>query len=176
MSSAGCRDLPASAPGTLAWHCTSRCKRLVGVALSLCAPTGTLLASSSALDRFRREAQAAHRITHPSVVRIHDIGQDGELCFISMEYTAGESWRQRLDREGPPARPELERITLQLCDAVGAAHAAGVVHRDLKPENILLDHSASRISQRCRLLWKSSSPSAPGRSGLRGLAARALCG
>jgi hypothetical protein len=97
------------------------------------------LASSSAVERFRREAQAARRISHPGVVRIHDIGKDGELTFISMEYVAGESLRQRLERQGPPPLPELARMALQLCAAIGAAHAAGVIHRDLKPDNILLD-------------------------------------
>lgn len=93
----------------------------------------------SALERFRREAQAARRITHPHVVRIHDIGQDGALCFISMEYIEGETLRQHVHRTGPLAGAEGQRIALQLCDAVEAAHAAGVIHRDLKPDNILID-------------------------------------
>jgi eukaryotic-like serine/threonine-protein kinase len=97
----------------------------------------------AALERFRREAQAARRVTHPHVVRIHDVGQDGDLAFISMEYIEGETLGGRVHREGPLSLPEAKRIVLQVCDGLSAAHAAGVVHRDLKPDNILLDRDGN---------------------------------
>lgn len=99
----------------------------------------TSLAGDSAVERFRREAQAARRISHPNVVRIHDIGQDGGLTFISMEYVVGETLGQRVHRMGILDLDTLKPIALQLCSALQAAHVAGVIHRDLKPDNILLD-------------------------------------
>jgi len=99
------------------------------------------LVGTAAVDRFRREAQAARRITHPNVVRIHDIGQDGPLSFISMEYVEGQSLGARLDHEGSLPTAEVKRIALELCAGLQAAHDAGVTHRDLKPDNVLLDRS-----------------------------------
>jgi serine/threonine-protein kinase len=101
----------------------------------------TALVTPSALDRFRREAQAARRITHPNVVRIHDIGQDGDLAFISMEYIEGVTLGRRIELDAPLPLAEIKRIALELCAGVQAAHAAGVVHRDLKPYNVLLDRA-----------------------------------
>jgi predicted Ser/Thr protein kinase len=97
------------------------------------------LVGTAAVDRFRREAQAARRITHPNVVRIHDIGQDGALSFISMEYVEGESLGERLERDGALPVSEIKRIAMELCAGLQAAHHAGVTHRDLKPDNVLLD-------------------------------------
>lgn len=101
----------------------------------------TALVTPSALDRFRREAQAARRITHPNVVRIHDIGQDGDLAFISMEYIEGVTLGSRIEQEAPLPLAEIQRIALELCAGLQAAHAAGVVHRDLKPYNVLVDRA-----------------------------------
>jgi tRNA A-37 threonylcarbamoyl transferase component Bud32 len=100
------------------------------------------LLAPSTLDRFRREAQAARRITHPNIVRIHDLGQDGATYFISMEYIEGETLRQYAHRAGPLSSAEIKRIALSLCDGLQAAHAAGVVHRDLKPDNVLIDRQS----------------------------------
>jgi serine/threonine-protein kinase len=101
----------------------------------------TTLVTPSALERFRREAQAARRITHPNVVRIHDIGQDGDLAFISMEYIEGVTLGRRIELDAPLPLAEIQRIGLELCAGLQAAHAAGVVHRDLKPYNVLLDRA-----------------------------------
>ncbi len=90
-------------------------------------------------ERFRREIILARQVTHRHVVRIHDLGRDGELCFLSMDFVAGESLRKLLDREGklPPERAVA--IARQLAEAIGAAHAEGIVHRDLKPSNVMID-------------------------------------
>lgn len=98
---------------------------------------------AQAVARFHREVQAARRVTHPNVVRIHDLGEEGALLFLSMEYVDGETLAARIRRRG--ALPPGEAVPI-LCDVaagVAAAHEAGVVHRDLKPQNVLLGGGAS---------------------------------
>jgi predicted Ser/Thr protein kinase len=106
------------------------------VALKIVAGLGLL--DPSAADRLRREASTARRISHPNVVRLHDIGEENGLLFLSMEYVAGESLAARLKRLGAIPAAQLRPIAEQLCDGLAAAHAAGVIHRDLKPANILI--------------------------------------
>jgi eukaryotic-like serine/threonine-protein kinase len=91
------------------------------------------------LDRFKREILLASQVTHKNVVRIHDLGEVGDLRFISMSYIEGESLRALLDREGPLTPERGVPIVRQVALALQAAHDAGVVHRDLKPHNILID-------------------------------------
>jgi eukaryotic-like serine/threonine-protein kinase len=89
-------------------------------------------------DRFKREVTMARRISHPNVVRLHDLGEWEQILFISMEYVQGESLRDIMKRTGA-LPPDRVRSTLgQICDGLEAAHVAGVVHRDLKPENVLI--------------------------------------
>ena len=97
-----------------------------------------LVASSEMLARFRLEVKLARRVTHRNVARTFDIGDHRDEKFLTMEYVEGESLTSRLARGGalPPA--EVQRIGGQLCDGLGAAHAAGVIHRDLMPDNVLL--------------------------------------
>ncbi len=108
------------------------------VALKVIAGLG--LVDPGAAERLRREATATRRISHINVVRLHDIGEEGGLLFLSMEYVDGESLHDRLLRIGRPMTPsELRPILAQLCDGLAVAHAAGVIHRDLKPANVLID-------------------------------------
>jgi serine/threonine-protein kinase len=92
-----------------------------------------------AADRLRREAAALGLAWHPNVVEVFDDGHlpDG-TSYLVMERLHGESLATRLHRLGAVPPPELLPIALQICDALGAVHAAGVVHRDLKPSNIFL--------------------------------------
>ncbi|MGH9380997.1 MAG: protein kinase domain-containing protein [Thermoanaerobaculia bacterium] len=90
------------------------------------------------LDRFRRELVLARQVTHRNAVRIHDIGHDGDVVFLTMDYVAGRSLREVLDKDGPLPPQRAEQVTRQLAAALEAAHAQGVIHRDLKPENVLL--------------------------------------
>ena len=112
------------------------------VALKVVAGLG--LTDPGAAERLRREAAAARRISHVNVVRLHDIGEEGGLLFLSMEYVDGESLHQRLTRLGRPMTPEEVRPLLaQLCDGLAVAHDAGVIHRDLKPANVLIDRNGN---------------------------------
>ena len=102
-------------------------------------------------ERFTREALAAARLSgNPNIVTIYDVGEWRERPFIVMEYLAGGSLEERLDREGaqPPARA-LEWLE-QAATALDAAHREGVIHRDVKPANLLLDRHGPRARRRLR--------------------------
>ena len=90
------------------------------------------------LVRFRGEVQAARKVTHPNVIRIHDLGEDGAILFLSMEYIEGETLWSRIQRLRRLPVPEALDVLDEVSAGVAAAHAAGVVHRDLKPQNVLL--------------------------------------
>ena len=90
------------------------------------------------LERFRREVKLARRVTHKNVARAHDIGEHDGDKFITMEFIDGEALSRVLARTSRvPTRRAVE-LGLALCDALGAAHEAGVVHRDLKPDNVMI--------------------------------------
>ncbi len=88
--------------------------------------------------RFRREARAAARLTHPGLVGVYDQGVDGETSYLTMEYVDGANLRRRLGERGALTVGEALKTTESVLDAVAAAHRAGLVHRDIKPENVLL--------------------------------------
>jgi eukaryotic-like serine/threonine-protein kinase len=89
-------------------------------------------------SRFLREARLAARLSHPNVVRVFDVGEDDGRPFIAMEYVEGETLAEVLDRRGPLPATEAAGLGVQVCAALAAAHAAGLVHRDVKPQNLLL--------------------------------------
>lgn len=88
------------------------------------------------IERFYREAKAAGALSHPNIVTIHEVGQDGERHFIAMEYLEGQSLRAILNMQGALPLKETLEIAVQMCEALGYAHSRGVVHRDVKPDNI----------------------------------------
>lgn len=91
------------------------------------------------LRRFKQELILARAVTHRNVVRIFDLGQADGLKFITMEYVEGRDLRSVLHEKGKLTPSEAVTVMLQVCRALDAAHAEGVVHRDLKPQNIMLD-------------------------------------
>ncbi len=95
--------------------------------------------SAGLVDRFRREASAARKVSSPNVIRIHDLGEtrDG-LLYLSMEYFKGRTLAELLEKRGALDPRNTRDIVGQICDGLQAAHDAGVVHRDLKPQNVLV--------------------------------------
>src|SRR6059036_2797199 len=96
--------------------------------------------------RFVREAETAARLSHPHIVPIHSVGEspDGLVYFV-MAYVDGESLGAKLKRRGRLPPDESRRIMQETADALGAAHAFGIIHRDVKPDNILLEGSRGRV-------------------------------
>lgn len=91
--------------------------------------------------RLRRELVLNRQVSHKNAVRIHDIGQDRGLLFLSMDLVEGRSLREVLREDGPLSPDRAVAIARQLALALEAAHEEGIVHRDLKPPNVLVDAS-----------------------------------
>ncbi len=88
--------------------------------------------------RFRREAQAVASLSHPNIVSIYDVGREGEMHYLVMEYVDGEDLRSIIKRQGYLDPVKAVRIARQVCDALDHAHENNIVHRDVKPHNILI--------------------------------------
>jgi serine/threonine protein kinase len=95
-------------------------------------------------ERFRREARAISRLTHPHICTLYDVGEQDGVDFLVMEYLAGETLAHRLLR-GPLPLEEVLRIGGELGAALDAAHREGVTHRDLKPANVMLTPGGAKI-------------------------------
>src|SRR5438067_3365545 len=91
-------------------------------------------------QRFVREAQAAGILNHPSIVTVHDIGQDepSGMSFIAMEYVEGQNLKEIMAQGRPLSFEQAADIMAQVADGLDFAHAKGIVHRDVKPANIIL--------------------------------------
>ena len=89
--------------------------------------------------RLRNEARAMAKLSHPHVVQIHDVGEDGERDYIVMEWMTGGSLADRLKVNGPLSEKDAVAVGVQLLGALQAAHRSKIVHRDVKPGNVLLD-------------------------------------
>src|SRR5687768_15447311 len=91
------------------------------------------------LERFRREARTAAKMSHPHVVTVIDAGEDEGHPFIVFEHVEGETLKERIRRCGPLPVPEAVAYAIEIGRALMAAHAERLVHRDVKPQNVLLD-------------------------------------
>jgi predicted Ser/Thr protein kinase len=90
------------------------------------------------LERFKNEARAAGRLSHPNIVAVYDYGESDDVAFIVMEFIEGQSLKQRLDTKEPLPVPEAVRVMQQVLAGLQFSHAKGVVHRDIKPGNVML--------------------------------------
>jgi serine/threonine-protein kinase len=95
-------------------------------------------AEDDARARFLREARAASRLSHPNIVSVYDVIEDGNTLFIAMEYVDGRSLRRYLKEHPLPPFKIVLAVAVQVADALQSAHDKGVIHRDIKPDNILI--------------------------------------
>ena len=99
--------------------------------------TSTDLTDDQVRRNLLHEARAAAALDHPNICSVYEVGTDGDLSFIVMQYVEGETLADRL-RRGRPSPDEALDVVSQVADALAAAHRQGVVHRDIKPQNIVL--------------------------------------
>jgi serine/threonine-protein kinase len=97
-----------------------------------------LAADREVVKRFRREAEAVSKLTHPNTVQTFDFGTFDGALYLVMEYVRGEDLGSIVRRDGALPWRRAAPILVQICGALGEAHELGIVHRDLKPENILV--------------------------------------
>lgn len=90
------------------------------------------------IRRFRREAQSAASLSHPNIVSVYDVGQEGDVHYIVMEYIEGRNLNEIIKERAPLQVDEAVRIASQIADALDHAHMNHIIHRDIKPHNILI--------------------------------------
>ncbi len=103
-----------------------------------------LVGSAELRARFEREAKVISQLQHPHICVLHDVGNEGPIDYLVMEFLQGESLAERL-RKGPLAADQVVTIAIEIADALEKAHRAGVVHRDLKPGNVMLTKSGAKL-------------------------------
>jgi eukaryotic-like serine/threonine-protein kinase len=112
------------------------------VAIKVLAPG--VAADTGGRERFQQEARAISSLTHPHICTLHDVGTEGDIDFLVMEFVDGESLARRLER-GPLPVAEAVRVAREVAAALHAAHTRGIVHRDLKPANVMLTKTGANM-------------------------------
>jgi tRNA A-37 threonylcarbamoyl transferase component Bud32 len=102
-----------------------------------------IASESDQLERFRREARAVARLSHPHIVGVIDAGEDEHRPYIVLEYVEGETLKERIRRMGRLPIDEAIAYAIEIARALGCAHANHIVHRDIKPQNVLIDAEGS---------------------------------
>ena len=95
-------------------------------------------------ERLEREARAVSKLSHPHICALHDIGREGGVDFLVLEYLEGETLSDRLQKGRLPIEVVL-RYAREIADALACAHGSGIVHRDLKPANIMLTKNGVKL-------------------------------
>jgi serine/threonine-protein kinase len=104
------------------------------------------LAALIGAERFLAEIKTTANLQHPHILPLHDSGEAGSALFYVMPYVAGETLRDRLNREKQLPIPDAVRIATEVASALDYAHRHGVIHRDIKPENILLHDGTALVA------------------------------
>ena len=91
-----------------------------------------------AVERFKSEARAAKKLSHPYIVRIHDLFESGSKLFLSMEFIEGTDLKRMITSKIKFTEETITQYFLQICDALAYAHSLGIIHRDIKPANIMI--------------------------------------
>ena len=112
------------------------------VAIKLLPPH--LAAGVESRDRFLREARTAAGLSHPNIVPIHAVEQQGDLVFFVMGFVDGETLKERVERAGPLAPRLAMKVAQEVGWALAYAHQRGVIHRDVKPDNIMIERGTDR--------------------------------
>ncbi|MBO3444185.1 Stk1 family PASTA domain-containing Ser/Thr kinase [Clostridium sp. CCUG 7971] len=92
------------------------------------------------LGKFKREAEAVASLSHPNIVNVYDVGEDGKVHYIVMEFIDGQNLKEIIKNEGTLDEYTALDITKQIAMALSAAHKKGIIHRDIKPHNILISN------------------------------------
>src|SRR5499427_3053474 len=103
-----------------------------------------LATSEEIRQRFEREAKTISQFSHPHICALFDVGREGDVEYLVMEYLEGETLSERLAK-GPLALESTLRFGQQIADALDKAHRQGIVHRDLKPGNVMLTKTGVKV-------------------------------